>query len=273
MPVTVVHAVIPGTSDNPAVPYSKGEHEDAALHLITVDVVNADVNAAAGIVESKLALNFPTFSSVNVPTVDEKGALGTIGGQPAPTAANPFTTNEDTRWANLPTLSEKGGLAGYGLTGPSDTNRYVLQDAPILVNSIKIPVSYLFLAATTTVLTCTVTGLSEVEVGPSGLTVRRHLMVLGLGVDARITASIGGTPVAGAELRAQYTTDLTGATGWTALGAVTAVVGAGMRPAGGGGWSALAAAAKVPVEVLTRIVLYGPTSGNVAIGFLGMQVR
>src|SRR5262245_23395062 len=51
-------------------------------------IVNADVNVAAAIAESKLALNFPTHSSANDPTDDEKDAL--VGTEGYPSAHNPF---------------------------------------------------------------------------------------------------------------------------------------------------------------------------------------
>ena len=68
--------------------------EDAASKL----VANADVDAAAGIVESKLALNNPTHSAANDPTSDQKAALAGTSG--APSGTNKYVTNVDGR---LPT--------------------------------------------------------------------------------------------------------------------------------------------------------------------------
>ncbi len=58
-------------------------------------ISNYNVAPTAGIVESKLALNYPTHSNLNDPTAEEKAALaGTAG---APSAANRFVTAQDTR--------------------------------------------------------------------------------------------------------------------------------------------------------------------------------
>ncbi|MDQ6985947.1 MAG: hypothetical protein Q9M91_00930 [Candidatus Dojkabacteria bacterium] len=43
--------------------------------IVDGTIVNADVNAAAGIVESKLALNFPTHTNANDPTAAQKAKL------------------------------------------------------------------------------------------------------------------------------------------------------------------------------------------------------
>lgn len=71
-----------------------GGSEDAAAKLVE----NADVAAAAGIVESKLALNYATHSPANDPTADQKAALAGTSGSPSGT--NKFVTNQDGR---LPT--------------------------------------------------------------------------------------------------------------------------------------------------------------------------
>ena len=58
-------------------------------------VSNDNISAVAGIVESKLALNFPSHTSANDPTAAEKAALsGTAG---APSASNKFVTTNDSR--------------------------------------------------------------------------------------------------------------------------------------------------------------------------------
>ena len=65
--------------------------EDAVAKLVE----NAEVAAAAGIVESKLALNNPTHSNANDPTTDQKAALpGTSG---TPSGTNKYVTNADPR--------------------------------------------------------------------------------------------------------------------------------------------------------------------------------
>ncbi|KKM14252.1 hypothetical protein LCGC14_1708000, partial [marine sediment metagenome] len=58
-------------------------------------ISNADVNVAAAIAESKLALNNPTHSAANDPTADEKAALAGTSGAPA--AGNPYVTDGDAR--------------------------------------------------------------------------------------------------------------------------------------------------------------------------------
>jgi len=50
---------------------------------------NSKVATAAGIVESKLALNNPTHSSANDPTTDQKAALA---GEGTPSGSNKFAT-------------------------------------------------------------------------------------------------------------------------------------------------------------------------------------
>lgn len=61
-------------------------------------VANANVADGAGVVESKLALNFPTHTNSNDPTASEKAALaGTVG---TPSGANKYVTNSDSRLAD-----------------------------------------------------------------------------------------------------------------------------------------------------------------------------
>ena len=59
------------------------------------DIVNADINAAAAIDESKLALSFATHANTNDPTTDQKAAL--VGTDGAPSGANPYVTDSDPR--------------------------------------------------------------------------------------------------------------------------------------------------------------------------------
>lgn len=64
-------------------------------------ISNVNIAAVAGIVESKLALNFPTHTSANDPTAAEKAALsGTAG---APSATNKYVTTSDGRMSDART--------------------------------------------------------------------------------------------------------------------------------------------------------------------------
>jgi hypothetical protein len=64
-------------------------------------ISNANIAAVAGIVESKLALNFPTHTSANDPSAAEKAALsGTAG---APSAINKYVTTSDGRMSDART--------------------------------------------------------------------------------------------------------------------------------------------------------------------------
>jgi hypothetical protein len=66
-------------------------------------IYNFHIAAAAAIPESKLALNFPTHSSANDPSTDQKAALtGTIG---APSNSNRYVTDQDSRMTNARTAS------------------------------------------------------------------------------------------------------------------------------------------------------------------------
>lgn len=82
--------------------------EDAAAKLVE----NADVAALAGIVESKLALNFPTHSAANDPSAGEKSALAGTDGTPG--AGNRYVTDSDARNTNAraPTGAAGGQLGG-----------------------------------------------------------------------------------------------------------------------------------------------------------------
>ena len=65
--------------------------EDAGAKLVQ----NADVANSAGIVESKLSLNYATHSNANDPTSDQKAALAGTNGTPS--TSNKYVTNSDTR--------------------------------------------------------------------------------------------------------------------------------------------------------------------------------
>ena len=86
-------------------------------------IVNADVNAAAAIAESKLALDNPTHSAANDPTSDQKDALAGTSGVPA--AGNPYVTNADTRNSDdrTPTAHaaahQDGGSDEIAVTAPA----------------------------------------------------------------------------------------------------------------------------------------------------------
>jgi hypothetical protein len=66
-------------------------------------ISNYNIAAAAGIVESKLALQYPTHSNANDPAANEKAALsGTAG---APSATNKYVTDADLRLSDARTPS------------------------------------------------------------------------------------------------------------------------------------------------------------------------
>lgn len=75
-------------------------------------IVNADVNAAAAIAESKLALNFPTHTAANDPSTGEKAALAGTNGTPSNT--NRYVTDSDPRNTDsrAPTGPAGGDLSG-----------------------------------------------------------------------------------------------------------------------------------------------------------------
>jgi hypothetical protein len=59
---------------------------------------NLNIASAAGIVESKLALNYQTHSNANDPSAREKAALSGTGGTPS--ASNKYVTDQDSRLSN-----------------------------------------------------------------------------------------------------------------------------------------------------------------------------
>lgn len=88
-----------------------------------------NVAAAAGIAESKLALNYPTHSNANDPSANEKAALSGSAG--APSAANKYVTSQDARMTNArPPL-------GHSLlsTEHSDTTAGAAQRGDLIVGS------------------------------------------------------------------------------------------------------------------------------------------
>lgn len=64
-------------------------------------VTNVHVSATAGILESKLALNFPTHGNGNDPTPEQKAAMAGTAGLPG--TANRFVTDSDPRMTNART--------------------------------------------------------------------------------------------------------------------------------------------------------------------------
>ncbi len=80
------------------------------------------ISPNAGIVESKLALNFPTHSNANDPTADQKAALSGSAGYPSNT--NRFITDQDSRLTNsrTPTAHPLLGSSHYD-TNPATVSR------------------------------------------------------------------------------------------------------------------------------------------------------
>ena len=68
-----------------------------------------NIAANAGIQESKLALNYPTHTSANDPTADQKAALGGTSG--VPSATNRYVTSQDPRLSD-PRLPASHALLG-----------------------------------------------------------------------------------------------------------------------------------------------------------------
>ncbi len=129
-PVDAAYVV---TVSNPALTNAKVLGTD-------VFVVNGDVATNAGIVESKLALNYPTHSNANDPSSGQHDALaGTVG---TPGIGNRYVTDSDTRMANArtPTSHEiinataigtyhtiSGGVAGYVFKVTGATTAQLMQ--------------------------------------------------------------------------------------------------------------------------------------------------
>jgi len=93
-------------------------------------VSNFNIAAAAGIVESKLALQYPTHSNANDPAAYEKAALsGTAG---APSATNKYVTDADMR------LTNSRPPQSHSLLGAehSDTTAGVVQRGDLAVGSL-----------------------------------------------------------------------------------------------------------------------------------------
>lgn len=109
--------------DAPSVPTGTGfRHitagaEDAAAKLVT----NVDVNAAAAILESKLALNYATHSNANDPTAGQKAALAGTSGVPGD--ANRYVTNDDPRNTNARTPTAHNHAAADINSGTLDGDR------------------------------------------------------------------------------------------------------------------------------------------------------
>lgn len=80
-----------------------------------LSVTNAKVSATAAIVESKLALSFPTHSSANDPAAGEKAALAGTSGTPG--AGNKYVTDGDARMSDARTPTAHTHDAGDVATG------------------------------------------------------------------------------------------------------------------------------------------------------------
>lgn len=76
--------------------------EDAAAKLVG----DGDVSASAGIVESKLTLNYSTHSNANDPASDQKNALAGTSGTPS--ATNKYVTDSDSRNSDARTPTAHG---------------------------------------------------------------------------------------------------------------------------------------------------------------------
>jgi hypothetical protein len=262
----ITHANVLGGSDNPAFGTSRDEWN--ANHTVALDVVNADVNASAAIAESKLALSFATHSPADDPTADEKAALAGTGGAPAST--NKYITEADTRVVSWPSADEKGAMAGTTGT-PSDSNRFVTNSDTRLLNSIKAPVTIpVFLPTSGGPISWSNIPIAETEFVGNAL--RRF------SIDLNQASSIGvsclAATVAGvtSELRVQYTTDLSGASGWTTIsGTAAALTATGIRSSGFGSIPAGAKPGGV-VEVLIRVI-GASTNGTDDLSFGSVYVR
>jgi hypothetical protein len=92
-------------------------------------IANFNIASAAGILESKLALHYPTHSNANDPAPHEKAALSGTSG--APSATNKYVTDLDTR------LSNSRPPEGHSLLGGahSDTTAGSIQRGDLLVGS------------------------------------------------------------------------------------------------------------------------------------------
>ena len=77
-------------------------------------ISDSNVSPAAGIEESKLALNFPTHSNANDPTAGQKAAL--IGTAGTPSATNAYVTAQDSR------LADARQPLGHALLGIAHTD-------------------------------------------------------------------------------------------------------------------------------------------------------
>ena len=103
-------------------------------------ITNAYVSGVAGIIESKLSLNYPTHTNVNDPTAGEKAALAGTAGTPG--GGNRYVTDTDTRMTNArtpishliidntavgPYHSIAGGVSGYVFKATGATTAQLMQ--------------------------------------------------------------------------------------------------------------------------------------------------
>jgi hypothetical protein len=105
-------------------------------------VENADVHASAAIVESKLALSFPTHATTNDPVTGEKAAL--VGSMGTPGAGNKYVTEAHitgTPTASRVPIADLGGTLDAWITpdlGTIKALRYTLDNA----NSVLVATNY-----------------------------------------------------------------------------------------------------------------------------------
>jgi len=135
-------------------------------------IVNAEVGAGAGIIESKLALNFATHSNANDPTADEKAALAGTNG--APSGTNKYLTNSDPRNSDTrtPTAHASTHNGGADPVTPSG------------IGAIAVPGS----SAWGDILFRDTSGWTRLPAGTSGL----FLKTLGVGADPVWASGAGG---------------------------------------------------------------------------------
>ena len=154
-----------------------GDTADIGLERAFLDfgsgLVNADIASGAGILESKLTLNYATHSNTNDPTADEKSALAGTDGIPSGT--NKYVTNSDSRNSNArtPTAHKTSHAVGGGdVLTPAD------------IDAIAVPAS----SAQGDVLYRDATGWTRLPAGTSGY----FLKTQGVGANPIWASGAGG---------------------------------------------------------------------------------
>lgn len=95
--------------------------------LINASITNAKIDAAAAILESKLALNFPTHTSANDPSAGQKAALAGTSGTPG--GGNKYVTNADTRMSDSRTPVAHASSHTAGGSDPISIHASQISDA------------------------------------------------------------------------------------------------------------------------------------------------